>query len=254
MVPGAGSPPANGNGNGGGKGKQAPPKGREVFRSQRRESEVRSPESVCGEREVPAGGRRRLRGYGPAPLPLPESPRERAPAGAPLTGLWALQPLPSPPLSCREQVGAFEPPGLRAGRCSGSRAPGTFQRFMSPAAAARRWEVVPLAEEQTGAGRRGTGARGGGRSPAAAAGQGSGLGPLPPPRLPSRSRGAAGLPSPSHAPVWGAGSADLGTATWRANETGFRRGPHRSERMGLSQEPNPHIGVCMFGSLPLLEK
>ncbi|XP_059567759.1 striatin-interacting protein 2 isoform X9 [Myotis daubentonii] len=41
VAPGAGSPPANGNGNGngGGKGKQAPPKGREVFRSQRRESE-----------------------------------------------------------------------------------------------------------------------------------------------------------------------------------------------------------------------
>ncbi|ELK13863.1 Putative adenosylhomocysteinase 3 [Pteropus alecto] len=42
-APGAGSPPANGNGNGngngGGKGKQAAPKGREAFRSQRRESE-----------------------------------------------------------------------------------------------------------------------------------------------------------------------------------------------------------------------
>ncbi|XP_036282610.1 striatin-interacting protein 2 isoform X5 [Pipistrellus kuhlii] len=38
-APGAGSPPANGNGNGGGKGKQAAAKGREVFRSQRRESE-----------------------------------------------------------------------------------------------------------------------------------------------------------------------------------------------------------------------
>ncbi|KAL0618082.1 Striatin-interacting protein 2 [Plecturocebus cupreus] len=46
-APGNGVPPANGNGNGngGGKGKQAAPKGREAFRSQRRESEVRSPES-----------------------------------------------------------------------------------------------------------------------------------------------------------------------------------------------------------------
>uniref|UniRef100_A0A8C2PIY3 Striatin interacting protein 2 n=1 Tax=Capra hircus TaxID=9925 RepID=A0A8C2PIY3_CAPHI len=43
-APGAGSPPTNGNGNGGGKGKPAAPKGREAFRSQRRESEVRSPE------------------------------------------------------------------------------------------------------------------------------------------------------------------------------------------------------------------
>ncbi|XP_057589586.1 striatin-interacting protein 2 isoform X5 [Hippopotamus amphibius kiboko] len=39
VAPGAGSPPANGNGNGGGKGKPAAPKGREAFRSQRRESE-----------------------------------------------------------------------------------------------------------------------------------------------------------------------------------------------------------------------
>ncbi|KAI4543505.1 hypothetical protein MG293_006299 [Ovis ammon polii] len=38
-APGAGSPPTNGNGNGGGKGKPAAPKGREAFRSQRRESE-----------------------------------------------------------------------------------------------------------------------------------------------------------------------------------------------------------------------
>ncbi|XP_059789406.1 striatin-interacting protein 2 isoform X4 [Balaenoptera ricei] len=42
-APGAGNPPANGysngNGNGGGKGKPAVPKGRETFRSQRRESE-----------------------------------------------------------------------------------------------------------------------------------------------------------------------------------------------------------------------
>uniref|UniRef100_A0A8C0S448 Striatin interacting protein 2 n=1 Tax=Canis lupus familiaris TaxID=9615 RepID=A0A8C0S448_CANLF len=38
-APGAGSSSANGNGNGGGKGKQAAPKGREAFRSQRRESE-----------------------------------------------------------------------------------------------------------------------------------------------------------------------------------------------------------------------
>lgn len=74
VAPGAGSPPANGNGNGGGKGKQASPKGREVFRSQRRESEVRSPESFCWGREVPAGGKRRLRGGGPVPLPRPESP------------------------------------------------------------------------------------------------------------------------------------------------------------------------------------
>uniref|UniRef100_A0A3Q1MA25 Striatin interacting protein 2 n=1 Tax=Bos taurus TaxID=9913 RepID=A0A3Q1MA25_BOVIN len=38
-APGAGNPPTNGNGNGGGKGKPAAPKGREAFRSQRRESE-----------------------------------------------------------------------------------------------------------------------------------------------------------------------------------------------------------------------
>ncbi|XP_062955741.1 striatin-interacting protein 2 [Cynocephalus volans] len=38
-APGLGGPPANGNGNGGSKGKQAAPKGREAFRSQRRESE-----------------------------------------------------------------------------------------------------------------------------------------------------------------------------------------------------------------------
>ncbi|CAK7307057.1 Striatin-interacting protein 1 [Vulpes lagopus] len=38
-APGAGSSSANGNGNGGGKGKQSAPKGREAFRSQRRESE-----------------------------------------------------------------------------------------------------------------------------------------------------------------------------------------------------------------------
>ncbi|XP_077713437.1 striatin-interacting protein 2 isoform X2 [Canis aureus] len=38
-APAAGSSSANGNGNGGGKGKQAAPKGREAFRSQRRESE-----------------------------------------------------------------------------------------------------------------------------------------------------------------------------------------------------------------------
>lgn len=60
---GAGSQPANGNGNGngGGKGKQAAPKGREAFRSQRRESEVRSPESFSRGREAPAGGKRWLR-------------------------------------------------------------------------------------------------------------------------------------------------------------------------------------------------
>lgn len=62
---GAGSQPANGNGNGngngGGKGKQAAPKGREAFRSQRRESEVRSPESFSRCREAPAGGKRWLR-------------------------------------------------------------------------------------------------------------------------------------------------------------------------------------------------
>nr|XP_035945217.1 striatin-interacting protein 2 isoform X1 [Halichoerus grypus] len=38
-APGAGSSSTNSNGNGGGKGKQAAPKGREAFRSQRRESE-----------------------------------------------------------------------------------------------------------------------------------------------------------------------------------------------------------------------
>lgn len=59
-APGAGGQPANGNGNGngngGGKGKQAAPKGREAFRSQRRESEVRSPESFSWAREEPKAG------------------------------------------------------------------------------------------------------------------------------------------------------------------------------------------------------
>lgn len=58
VAPGSGGQPSNGNGNGGGKGKQVSPKGREAFRSQRRESEVRSGGSFCWGRETPAGGRR----------------------------------------------------------------------------------------------------------------------------------------------------------------------------------------------------
>lgn len=60
VAPGSGSQPSNGNsnGNGGGKGKQVSPKGREAFRSQRRESEVRSGSSFCWGRETPAGGKR----------------------------------------------------------------------------------------------------------------------------------------------------------------------------------------------------
>lgn len=56
-APGPVGSPANDNGNGngnGGKGKPGAPKGREAFRSQRRESEVR-------DRETSAGGKRRLR-------------------------------------------------------------------------------------------------------------------------------------------------------------------------------------------------
>lgn len=60
-APGAGSSSPNSNGNGGGKGKQAAPKGREAFRSQRRESEVRNPESFSWGRETPAGGKRWLK-------------------------------------------------------------------------------------------------------------------------------------------------------------------------------------------------
>lgn len=52
-APGAAGSPANDNGNGG-KGKLGAPKGREAFRSQRRESEVRNPETS-------PGGKRRLR-------------------------------------------------------------------------------------------------------------------------------------------------------------------------------------------------
>lgn len=58
-APGPSGSPANDNGNGngngnGGKGKPAVPKGREAFRNQRRESEVRNP-------EISASGKRRLR-------------------------------------------------------------------------------------------------------------------------------------------------------------------------------------------------
>lgn len=153
VAPGAGSPPANGNGNGGGKGKQASPKGREVFRSQRRESEVRSPGSFCWGREVPAGGKRRLRGCGPVPLPHPEPtppPRERAPAGVPLSGLWARTPLlPS-------RWGLSSPLASAPGDVRDLERPGTFQiLFISLAAAAAGGgnSYLPLTEEQTGSGR-----------------------------------------------------------------------------------------------------
>lgn len=51
-APGAGSLPANGNGNDNGKGKSAAPKGREAFRNQRRESEVRNQEVRLGPGEA----------------------------------------------------------------------------------------------------------------------------------------------------------------------------------------------------------
>lgn len=78
---GAGSQPANGNGNGngGGKGKPAAPKGREAFRSQRRESEVRSPESFSWGREAPASARRR---EAVAEVVRPRPPPARAPRRA----------------------------------------------------------------------------------------------------------------------------------------------------------------------------
>lgn len=55
-APGPAGSPTNDNGNGngnGGKGKPAAPKGREAFRSQRRESEVRNPEMSAGWRWRP---------------------------------------------------------------------------------------------------------------------------------------------------------------------------------------------------------
>ena len=82
-APGAGNPPANGYGNGnsndGGKGKPAAPKGRETFRSQRRESEVRSPESF----QLGPGDARRekrwLRCFGRVPLRRRETPARPVP-------------------------------------------------------------------------------------------------------------------------------------------------------------------------------
>lgn len=48
-APGPAGSPANDNGNGnGGKGKPGAPKGREAFRGQRRESEVRNPGTSAG--------------------------------------------------------------------------------------------------------------------------------------------------------------------------------------------------------------
>lgn len=47
---------ANGNGSGNGKGKPAAPKGREAFRNQRRESEVRSPRASVGAGRRPRAG------------------------------------------------------------------------------------------------------------------------------------------------------------------------------------------------------
>ena len=80
-APGAGSPPTNGNGNGGGKGKPAAPKGREAFRSQRRESEVRSPEGFQLGPGDTRGGKRWLRCFGRVPRRALSRSAKRAPAG-----------------------------------------------------------------------------------------------------------------------------------------------------------------------------
>ena len=113
MAPGAGSLPANGNSNGnggGGKGKPASPKGREAFKSQRRESEVSSPESFCWSWETPGGGKLWLEAICPGPLPpprgppapaRPEPPRTAGSAGS--AAVWtpdSAAPDPSPPVSC----------------------------------------------------------------------------------------------------------------------------------------------------------
>lgn len=82
-APGSGNPPANGygngNGNGGGKGKPAAPKGRETFRSQRRESEVRSPESFQLGSGDARGEKRWLRCFGRVPLRRRETPARPVP-------------------------------------------------------------------------------------------------------------------------------------------------------------------------------
>ena len=81
-APGAGSPPANGNGvgHGSGKGKPVAPKGREAFRSQRRESEVRARRASVGAGRLPVreAAAEVLRPRPPPlrapPLPLPGGP------------------------------------------------------------------------------------------------------------------------------------------------------------------------------------
>lgn len=105
-APGAGSSSANGNGNGGGKGKQAAPKGREAFRSQRRESEVRNPRASVG------AGRRLRAGSGGrgdsalssspsgAPGALGAAPRSGRLRGPPHPGLGAPQSLVPLPVAC----------------------------------------------------------------------------------------------------------------------------------------------------------
>lgn len=224
VAPGAGSPPANGNGNGGGKGKQASPKGREVFRSQRRESEVRSPGSFCWGREVPAGGKRRLRGCGPVPLPHPEPPppAPREPAGVPLSGLWARTPLlPS-------RWGLSSPLASAPGDVARSRASRYFPDtvYLTRSCSRWRWEFVPPVDR---------GANGLGAVEDCV--RGGRPGRCPPPRLPSL------LASPSHAPVCVAAPPTSGPLPGRVNETGFRRGQSRSEWMELAQDSNPHRGV-----------
>lgn len=137
VAPGAGSPPANGNGNGGGgKGKPASPKGREAFKSQRRESEVSSRESFCWSWETPGGRKLWLRWFAPVPVPHPEAPLlQRSPSrpllralrGPPQSGLWTLPPgLPLHP----------SPAASRSGLC------GSLASAAGDAARPRTYQIV----------------------------------------------------------------------------------------------------------------
>lgn len=151
-APGAGSPPTNGNGNGSGKGKPAAPKGREAFRSQRRESEVRSPEGFQLGPGDTRGGRRRLRCFGRVPLRRPEPPaRPEPPLKAGTCGAsrslnsGLCRPSPSPPVSCCGS-GASRPSSLPFGGAkieSDIQCPRYFQIFISlHRCSPLKWEFV----------------------------------------------------------------------------------------------------------------